>query len=273
MDLIKYQGVKFTETQLIFDEALSLDDWKVLGKNLKQLEHSVQFYIGDWIRFGERKGYMRKNVSSDIYDEAVEITGYSRKSLQMFKHVAENSSSRLEELPYNHHQEVISMPADKQEELLKKALKEKWNRNRLRLEVKAMKQQSPKPEPVKVMPEKLQPAPKEKISKEEQKIIALIEAGETVVINSNKHKKAMAIALQKGLYVNIGEMTMWQNPFIIDEDGDRDLVCDLYQNMYFPNKPSLHKRVRSLQGKVLGCTCHPLRCHGDSLVDYINSHF
>ena len=55
------------------------------------------------------------------------------------------------------------------------------------------------------------------------------------------------------------------NPFHIGKDGSRDDVCDKYEER-LREHPDLIKRVRKeLKGKVLGCYCAPLRCHGDLL--------
>ena len=40
---------------------------------------------------------------------------------------------------------------------------------------------------------------------------------------------------------------------------------------YLLNSPELLKDLHELQGKVLGCWCHPKKCHGDILAKYANS--
>lgn len=72
-------------------------------------------------------------------------------------------------------------------------------------------------------------------------------------------------ANQKGLTVEIGRNSEWGNPFEMPIDGDRDEVCDNYENHYMPYKPSLFKKISQLKGKVLICWCYPNRCHGDHL--------
>lgn len=72
-------------------------------------------------------------------------------------------------------------------------------------------------------------------------------------------------ANQQGLAVEIGRNTDWGNPFEMPVDGDRDTVCDNYENHYVPYKPSLFKKISHLKGKVLICWCYPNRCHGDHL--------
>ena len=103
-----------------------------------------------------------------------------------------------------------------------------------------------------------------KISKEEKELIEKLSNGETIVININKHFHVLKEAKERGLYYQIDRYSAFGNPFFLDTDGDRNQVCDGYIE-YFKHKRSLHKKVKELKGKALGCHCAPLRCHGDHL--------
>lgn len=102
------------------------------------------------------------------------------------------------------------------------------------------------------------------ISLDEQKMLNQIANGETVVINMNTHFHVLKYAKDKGIYKQIDRYSEFGNPFFLDSDGDRDQVCDGYIE-YFKHKRSIHNKVGDLKGKVLGCHCAPLRCHGDYL--------
>lgn len=104
----------------------------------------------------------------------------------------------------------------------------------------------------------------EPISKEEQELLDKVKNGETVVINMNTHFHVLKYAKANGLYKQIDRYSEFGNPFFLNVDGDRDQVCDGYIE-YFKHKRSLHDKVKELKGKVLGCHCAPLRCHGDHL--------
>jgi hypothetical protein len=39
--------------------------------------------------------------------------------------------------------------------------------------------------------------------------------------------------------------------------------------VYINNRPDLFSRLPELKGKILGCYCKPLPCHGDILVSLI----
>lgn len=100
-----------------------------------------------------------------------------------------------------------------------------------------------------------------------------VESGLTVVANASADKNLIAWAESKGLAVRIDRGTRYGNPFILDEDGDRDQVCDAYEKHYLTRKPSITDRIDAgdLSGKVLVCHCFPQRCHGDCLAAEANS--
>eukprot|EP01126_Amoeba_proteus_P020712 TRINITY_DN2103_c0_g2_i9.p1 TRINITY_DN2103_c0_g2~~TRINITY_DN2103_c0_g2_i9.p1 ORF type:complete len:318 (+),score=48.91 TRINITY_DN2103_c0_g2_i9:3-956(+) len=66
---------------------------------------------------------------------------------------------------------------------------------------------------------------------------------------------------------------VWGNPFRIGDDGNRDEVLKKYQN-WLTTTPEggrvLEHARRELRGKVLGCWCAPLACHGHVLAEFAN---
>lgn len=66
--------------------------------------------------------------------------------------------------------------------------------------------------------------------------------------------------------VYIGRPGPWGNRFRIGRDGDRTEVIRKYER-WIRARPELVARAkRELRGKVLGCFCAPLPCHGDVLL-------
>jgi hypothetical protein len=100
-----------------------------------------------------------------------------------------------------------------------------------------------------------------------------VKDGITVVANAAADKNLICWADSEGLAVRIDRGTRYGNPFILDEDGDRDQVCDAYEGHYLTRKPSITDRIDAgeLTGKVLVCHCYPQRCHGDCLASEANS--
>jgi len=68
--------------------------------------------------------------------------------------------------------------------------------------------------------------------------------------------------------VYIGRPSKWGNPFSEGKDGTRAEVIKKYHNYILSNKELLDQ-LDELEGKVLGCWCKPLACHGDVLVELI----
>lgn len=138
MELVKYSKAKFEKNSLILSDDITLSEWKELGQGLKQIEGCVQFWIGDWARFGEKKGFTGKYTDSKVYDELEEITGLDHGTLKNYKSVSERveSSLRNDDLSFNHHVEVAKLEPEKQVEFLNKASEEKLSVRELREEIK-----------------------------------------------------------------------------------------------------------------------------------------
>jgi ParB-like chromosome segregation protein Spo0J len=109
--------------------------------------------------------------------------------------------------------------------------------------------------------------------KDERDRQSQVNDGITVVANAAADKNLICWAERQGIAVRIDRGTRYGNPFILDEDGDRDEVCDAYERHYITRKPSITDRIDAgdLTGKVLVCHCYPQRCHGDCLAAEANS--
>jgi len=74
--------------------------------------------------------------------------------------------------------------------------------------------------------------------------------------------------------VYIGRGSPYGNPYMIGPDGDRREVIRLYK-IYFHARldrdPEFASKVQALRGRVLGCHCSPRACHGDVILEYLNS--
>ena len=112
-------GLHWDATGLHIPEETSFDDWQALGVKLRQMEQSVMWWIGDWLRFGERK-------YGETYTQAIEATGYSKSSLQDAKWVAGafEPSERSEHLPWSHHAATASLPKSDRAAIMERAATE-----------------------------------------------------------------------------------------------------------------------------------------------------
>lgn len=107
------------------------------------------------------------------------------------------------------------------------------------------------------------------LTPDERALQADLQAGHTVVLNmrDDAHARLWQWAVERGLAERIDRKSVWGNPFILGDDGDRDTVCDAYANVYLPHKPRLLREIADLKGRALGCWCAPARCHGDHLAE------
>jgi hypothetical protein len=72
---------------------------------------------------------------------------------------------------------------------------------------------------------------------------------------------------------NPAELGYFGNPFTVQQYS-RERCIELYREYFAErmlNDPVFRTAVMLLKGKVLGCFCKPLACHGDVIADYLNS--
>lgn len=73
----------------------------------------------------------------------------------------------------------------------------------------------------------------------------------------------------KSSNVYIGRGSKFGNPYMLGIHGSREAVIARHKKD-FDNDPELQEAVwNELRGKILGCFCKPLPCHGDTYVEYI----
>ena len=74
--------------------------------------------------------------------------------------------------------------------------------------------------------------------------------------------------------VYIGRPSIFGNPYKIGKNANRAEVLVAY-SVYFEVRiekdEDFRKEVEKLKGKRLGCYCKPLPCHGDVIVDWLET--
>ena len=73
--------------------------------------------------------------------------------------------------------------------------------------------------------------------------------------------------------VYIGRGSFWGNPYKIGAEGTREEVIAKYEKYLWilckEDRETMVKKLLELEGKVLGCYCKPLPCHGDIILKAI----
>lgn len=126
--------VEASKTGLIFNSAITYNEWEWVGSQLQTVEGAIHWWIGDWLNYGE-KSY------GETYAQAIDETGYDYSTLRHDKWVADRIElcRRRHNLTWSHHAEVASLDSNDQDMLLDKAEKKEWSREKLRSEVSAYK--------------------------------------------------------------------------------------------------------------------------------------
>lgn len=133
IELSPSANAKFEKNQLILNDEMNVREWKELGHSLASMQGNIQFWIGDWIRFGNKRGYL---THEGVYDEAEEITGLERQTLMNYKWVAERTlSTRVESLSFAHHRAVAKLGESEQIYYLGKAEHNKLSTRELILQI------------------------------------------------------------------------------------------------------------------------------------------
>lgn len=147
-ELIEYRQSQLTipkcavsKNKLEFDPSLTFDEWKEAGRFLKQVEGSVQFWIGDWLNFGKKK------YEHGRYKIALNELGYELKTLENISYISESieSSRRREDLGFSHHSEVAPLLPEEQSQWLDKAEQDHLSVRELRTQIKEAKRPEPIP--------------------------------------------------------------------------------------------------------------------------------
>lgn len=143
--------VEISQKGLIFRSNLSFKEWAEVGQRLRMMEGSVQFWIGDWLNYGE---HTYKEWSQEFDPENKISYGYLRN----MKYVASRIplSRRRDKLSWSHHQEVAELEPEDQELLFNEMEKYKMTRSQVRRLVYTYKKKLEIPEMTEAQIEKIQ---------------------------------------------------------------------------------------------------------------------
>ena len=89
----------------------SFEEWEKCGAFLQRIEGAVQWWLGDWLNYGE-SSYGEK------YSQALEVTGIPLATLENYAYVAGNlqDSRRREDLSFSVHSEIVGLQTAKEQD-------------------------------------------------------------------------------------------------------------------------------------------------------------
>jgi N6-adenosine-specific RNA methylase IME4 len=113
---------------------LPFAEWQQIGETLRGVERSLMWWIGDWLRYGERR-------YGEMYTQALEATDKKYQTLRDAQWVAGafELSRRRDNLSWSHHRDVAALPREVADELLDEAERCRLSRNDLRKRVSQAK--------------------------------------------------------------------------------------------------------------------------------------
>lgn len=132
--LLDLPGCVFTPTSLTLPDDLSYDHWERIGRQLQLANLAVQWWIGDWLVYGEHRWRQK-------YAQAVQQFGKAEQTLMNYHFVAKSisPSRRREEVDFSTHAEVAGLDEEDQERILAKAAKEGTTRKAVRREAEKVR--------------------------------------------------------------------------------------------------------------------------------------
>jgi hypothetical protein len=140
MSILDIPGCHFSSTGLKIDQGLDFNHWEQIGRALEIAHKGVQWWIGDWLAYGERE-------YKETYAQAVEVTGLKVTTLMNYAFVAKaiDTSRRREVVDFSTHADVAALSAEDQDEILGRAAKEGLPRKEVRKAVRQAKRKHEKP--------------------------------------------------------------------------------------------------------------------------------
>lgn len=119
-------------------EEMDLAEWVAAGQSLGTMSRCSQWWLGDWIRYGNAR-------FGERYVRAAKVTGYDVQSLMNMVWVASSYevSRRREKLSWSHHETLASLAEPDQERWLDAACEKRLSVSDLRTELRAARAGAP----------------------------------------------------------------------------------------------------------------------------------
>ncbi len=111
---------------------LDAREWAEAGRRIGSVGRNIQWLLGDWIAYGNRK-------FGERYARASKISGYDPQTLMNMVYVATRfpTSRRRENLSWSHHEALAALEAGDQDRWLDRASRHRWSVSDLRTMLRA----------------------------------------------------------------------------------------------------------------------------------------
>lgn len=121
-NIVLDNGIEFTPTAWIPNYNLTFDEWLTAGRALLQIEASINWWVGDWLNYGERR-------YGESYSQAMEATGWKYQRLANARWICSKipADLRHDDLSWTHHRHVAHMEKDEIAYWLDRAHEKEWD--------------------------------------------------------------------------------------------------------------------------------------------------
>jgi hypothetical protein len=122
--------VSLTKNSLQFANELTYEEWESIGAELFRVDQAWQWWVGDWINYGEKK-------YGQTYEQALALTDKSYGTIADVAAISkEFEFTRRRAISFSHHKEVRGLELEQQDRILDQAEREgkplKWVRDRVK---------------------------------------------------------------------------------------------------------------------------------------------
>lgn len=134
MARIASANVVFSRISWLPRGELTIEQWIVAGQKFGEISRCCQWWIGDWIRYGNAQW-------GEKYVEAARITKYDVGTLRNFAWIASQfePSLRSDNLSWSHHALLAPLDEAEKKEWLRRAERDRLSVHDLRTELRAQK--------------------------------------------------------------------------------------------------------------------------------------
>lgn len=121
-----------TETSLELPTDLPYEHWVEVGETLRLISRSIQWYVGDWLAYGE------DHYGEDAFSHLEQSDKTLANWASTCRHI--EPSRRREEVSYSVHAEVAPLEPGEQVNILEEAAREGWTVGQTRERVREIQQ-------------------------------------------------------------------------------------------------------------------------------------
>lgn len=118
--------------------SLSFERWQEVGVTLQQMQRSVNWWAGDWLRFGEERW------GEAAYQAVQEIIGHGDESLRQAVWVASKfpPDTRVPTLSWSHHRAAAELEPAERQAVLREAARDNLTTRQLIARVREVQEQT-----------------------------------------------------------------------------------------------------------------------------------